>query len=174
MCPAKTSSGPEINSLHNFPNLPICYDCFSCSDLFCSGWERILRLFRSQRDLLVENLALRQQLGVFKRRNRRPKLALLDKLFWASHGLSDLAPLSLNGSQRLNCTRNPPRGGLLKEREPTGVRSLESNVCSLRFYLGKIHAAQQNMKAWVGAQVILTRINFHKREPSRPFSVRFV
>jgi hypothetical protein len=42
----------------------------------------ILRLFRSRRDLLVENLALRQQLTVFKRRNRRPKLAVLDKLFW--------------------------------------------------------------------------------------------
>src|SRR5215468_6427631 len=42
----------------------------------------ILRLFRSRRDLLVENLALRQQLGVFKRRKRRPKLAALDKLFW--------------------------------------------------------------------------------------------
>jgi len=32
--------------------------------------------------LLVENLALRQQLSVLKRRNRRPKLAALDKLFW--------------------------------------------------------------------------------------------
>ena len=42
----------------------------------------ILRLFRSRQDLLVENLALRQQLSVFQRRNRRPKLAVLDKLFW--------------------------------------------------------------------------------------------
>jgi len=30
----------------------------------------------------MENLALRQQLGVFKRRNRRPKLTVLDRLFW--------------------------------------------------------------------------------------------
>src|SRR5215471_10340953 len=44
--------------------------------------ETILRLFRSRQDLLVENLALRQQLAVFKRRNRRPTLAALDKLFW--------------------------------------------------------------------------------------------
>jgi putative transposase len=42
----------------------------------------ILRLFRSRQDLLIENLALRQQLSVLKRRNRRPKLAALDKLFW--------------------------------------------------------------------------------------------
>src|SRR5262250_1356259 len=41
-----------------------------------------LRLFRSRRSLLVENLALRQQLAVFKRRNRRPTLAAFDKLFW--------------------------------------------------------------------------------------------
>jgi hypothetical protein len=42
----------------------------------------IVRLFRSRQDLLVENLALRQQLSVFQRRDRRPKLAVLDKLFW--------------------------------------------------------------------------------------------
>ena len=42
----------------------------------------VLRLFRSRQDLLVENLALRQQLSVFKGRTRRPKLTVLDKLFW--------------------------------------------------------------------------------------------
>ena len=48
----------------------------------CLWLGAILRLFRARRDLLVENLALRQQLSVFQRRNRRPKLAVLDKLFW--------------------------------------------------------------------------------------------
>ena len=48
----------------------------------CLWLGAIFRLFRSRQDLLVENLALRQQLGVLKRRNRRPKLAALDKLFW--------------------------------------------------------------------------------------------
>lgn len=42
----------------------------------------IHRLFRSRQDLLLENLALRQQLSVFRRRDRRPKLAVADKLFW--------------------------------------------------------------------------------------------
>ena len=41
-----------------------------------------LRLFGSHRSLLMENLALRQQLAVFKRHNSRPKLLLPDKLFW--------------------------------------------------------------------------------------------
>src|SRR5260370_14198164 len=40
----------------------------------------MVRLFRSRKVLLVENLALRQQLSVFKRPNRRPKLGALDRL----------------------------------------------------------------------------------------------
>ena len=42
----------------------------------------ILRLFRTRRRLLLENLALRQQLLAMKRRHPRPRLAALDKLFW--------------------------------------------------------------------------------------------
>jgi putative transposase len=46
-------------------------------------WAGILvRLFRSERSLLIENLALRQQLAVFKRHKSRPRLAVRDKLFW--------------------------------------------------------------------------------------------
>ena len=45
-------------------------------------FEAIVRVFGSRQDLLSENLALRQQLSVFRRRNRQPKLAVLDKLFW--------------------------------------------------------------------------------------------
>src|SRR5258708_11807593 len=39
-------------------------------------------LLRARRSLLLENLALRQQLAVLKRRHPRPRLDLLDKLFW--------------------------------------------------------------------------------------------
>jgi putative transposase len=42
------------------------------------------RLFRSRRSLLIENLALRQQLSVFKRQNSRPRLGVADKLFWVT------------------------------------------------------------------------------------------
>src|ERR1700746_342311 len=41
------------------------------------------RCFRSRQSLLLENLALRQQLAVLKRKHPRPKLSPLDKLFWA-------------------------------------------------------------------------------------------
>src|SRR5712692_4793215 len=42
----------------------------------------ILRLFRARQSLLLENLALRQQLVVLKRRHPRPRLATFDKFFW--------------------------------------------------------------------------------------------
>jgi putative transposase len=41
-----------------------------------------VRFFRVRRSLLLENLALRQQLAVLKRRRRRPCLSPFDKLFW--------------------------------------------------------------------------------------------
>ena len=40
------------------------------------------RCFHSRQSLVLENLALRQQLAVLKRRHPRPKLRPLDKLFW--------------------------------------------------------------------------------------------
>jgi hypothetical protein len=39
----------------------------------------LVRLLRARRSLLLENLALRQQLAVLKRRHPRPRLDLLDK-----------------------------------------------------------------------------------------------
>jgi hypothetical protein len=46
---------------------------------FVRLWVGILvRLFRCRRCLWIENLALRQQLAVFKRQNSRPRLAAAD------------------------------------------------------------------------------------------------
>jgi hypothetical protein len=42
----------------------------------------VVRFFRARRTLLLENLALRQQLAVLKRRHPRSRLAWFDKLFW--------------------------------------------------------------------------------------------
>jgi hypothetical protein len=42
------------------------------------------RLFRSRRDLLLENLALRQQLSVMVRKQPRRWLTLPDKIFWTT------------------------------------------------------------------------------------------
>src|SRR6516162_9678533 len=40
--------------------------------------------FRSRHDLGLELVALRQQVGVLKRKNPRPQLRLCDRLFWLS------------------------------------------------------------------------------------------
>jgi hypothetical protein len=42
----------------------------------------MLRVFGSRRNLLLENLVLRQQLAVLKRKRPRTRIAALDKLFW--------------------------------------------------------------------------------------------
>jgi len=42
----------------------------------------VLGVFRARRDLLLENLALRQQLAALKRRQPRPTLTVFDKTFW--------------------------------------------------------------------------------------------
>src|ERR1700731_2727884 len=44
----------------------------------------LVRLLRARRSLLLENLALRQQLALLKRRHPRPRLDLLDKFFWVA------------------------------------------------------------------------------------------
>src|SRR5580700_5134165 len=40
------------------------------------------RSFRSRRDLLLENLALRQQLAVLARRHPQPRFSVPDRVFW--------------------------------------------------------------------------------------------
>ena len=40
------------------------------------------RFLSSRRSLLIENLALRQQLAVFQRQHSRPRLIPSDKIFW--------------------------------------------------------------------------------------------
>jgi len=62
----------------------VCYDSTLCSICFCSGFGALLRLFRNRRDILLENFVLRQQLAVLERRNSRPSLHLLEKLFWVA------------------------------------------------------------------------------------------
>ena len=53
-------------------------------DLFRIWFGAALRFFRTRQHLMLENLALRQQLVVLKRRHPKPRLGLLDKLFWVA------------------------------------------------------------------------------------------
>jgi putative transposase len=51
-------------------------------DLFWLWFGAVLRILRTHRSLMLENLALRQQLAVLKRKHPRPRLGPFDKLFW--------------------------------------------------------------------------------------------
>ena len=44
----------------------------------------LVRLLRARRSLFLENLALRQQLAVLKRRHPKPRIGPLDKIFWVA------------------------------------------------------------------------------------------
>jgi len=45
-------------------------------------FDLFIRLIHSRSDLLLENLALRQQLAVLERRCSRPRFSTPDRLFW--------------------------------------------------------------------------------------------
>ncbi len=53
-------------------------------DLFRIWFGAVLRFFRTRQNLMLENIALRQQLIVLKRRHPKPRLGPLDKLFWVA------------------------------------------------------------------------------------------
>jgi putative transposase len=53
-------------------------------DLLGLWFGAVLRILRTHRSLMLENLALRQQLAVLKRKHPRPKLGPCDKLFWVA------------------------------------------------------------------------------------------
>ena len=50
--------------------------------LFLLLFGALVRVFRSREHLVLENLVLRQELAVLKRRHPRPSLGTFDRLFW--------------------------------------------------------------------------------------------
>ena len=103
----------------------------------------LVRLLRGRRGLLLENLALRQQLAVLKRRHPRPSLGLFDKLFWAvarrvwsawRHSLIIVTPESVvrwhRAGFRLYCRL------ISKARTRVGRRPTSKEVRELIFRMG--------------------------------------
>jgi putative transposase len=71
----------DFNYIRRCDSLTIC-DTQPCMLLIGRLlFGSILRAFRSRSSLLLENLVLRQQLAVLKRKHPRPQIALVDKLF---------------------------------------------------------------------------------------------
>jgi len=84
----------SIDKRCNINHKIFCYDFFGESALksivlfalqFC--WS----LFKIRKNLILENLMLRQQLNIYKRKNKRPKLENIDRiiLVWISRIFSD-------------------------------------------------------------------------------------
>src|SRR5436309_13937030 len=70
---------------------------------------------RTHRELALENLALRQQLAVWKARQSRPRLTAMDRIFWVllsrlwpnwRHSLQLVRPESVVGWHREGFRRN--------------------------------------------------------------------
>jgi hypothetical protein len=53
-------------------------------NLFSLWIGTLIGVFWTRRNFILENLALRQQLAVLKRRHPRPRLGLPEKLFWVA------------------------------------------------------------------------------------------
>src|SRR6266705_3219626 len=47
------------------------------------GFRLIILVLSGQKQVALENAAMRQQLGVFKRNVKRPRLSVWDRLFWS-------------------------------------------------------------------------------------------
>jgi len=81
---AKTLADRIINNLQQYFQSLIWYNFGPCSARFFLWIGALIRLFRNRGNLVLENLVLRQQLAVLKRRPPRPSLGLFDKLFWVA------------------------------------------------------------------------------------------
>jgi hypothetical protein len=80
--PRQNANRPKNQSLRSpgFANSLIQLHVMFQLILPCFG--SLFRLFRKRASLLIENLVLRQQLAVLKRRHPRPSLPVVDKFFW--------------------------------------------------------------------------------------------
>ena len=62
-------SGFEINNFAEQPGKPVCYTFAAMFNLLRLWFGAVIRIFRAQRSLMLENLALRQQLAVLTLRS---------------------------------------------------------------------------------------------------------
>ena len=82
LCLAKISSGFGCNEIASIASGPICYNAKPCSASSGCAPESFSASSTNAEASILENLALRQQLAVLKRRHPRPRLTACDRLFW--------------------------------------------------------------------------------------------
>jgi hypothetical protein len=79
LCLVTILSGCEINNFAGSRQSRSAITWLLCLTCFDSGSEPCFACFGRRRSLMLENLALRQQLTVFKRQQPRPRLGAMDK-----------------------------------------------------------------------------------------------
>jgi hypothetical protein len=86
LCLAKTSYTRRMNDLRKtgfrFFRYNSCHDCVASTFPRLVG--RLVSVFRSREDLVLENLALRRQLLALHAQQPRRRLTALHKLFWVA------------------------------------------------------------------------------------------
>jgi hypothetical protein len=84
LCLTKILVRPEINSLYTFlgPQSRYLLSLVLMCRYLGLWLGLLLRCVQSRQSLLLENLALRQQLAVRKRKDPRPRIGAVDKIFW--------------------------------------------------------------------------------------------
>src|SRR4029453_4730989 len=82
LCVVKTPSGSKFKQLSAGTGTDLCYKSGPMISFFIDFLACLSALVRSRYNLGLEILALRQQLGVLKRKHPRPRLQRQDRLFW--------------------------------------------------------------------------------------------
>src|ERR1700680_1325708 len=76
--------GPRNQQLPQFPPTHPSAITSPMFRFFRLAFGVMFRLFRRRGSLVLENLVLRQQVSVLKRKNRRPRLAGMDRGLWVA------------------------------------------------------------------------------------------
>jgi hypothetical protein len=80
--PRKKSVQSEIVDIFRFKCQVTCTMISTILHYILSLFFRIFKPSKKHSDLVLENLALRQQLSIYQNTNKRPKIRNLDRLFW--------------------------------------------------------------------------------------------
>src|SRR5688572_16108158 len=76
-----TIAWDSMHLAHDGSRVTLWYDV-AVLRLFLVVLHAALGVFRARADLVIENIALRQQLAIFKQKQPRPSLSDFDRIFW--------------------------------------------------------------------------------------------
>jgi len=121
----------------------------------------IVAAFRERRDPALENLALRQQLGVLKRRKRVPRLRRKDRVFWVMlsriwpqwrevlHLIKvDTVVASQRKGFRIHWARISQRKNVGRPQISSEARALIKKMAAANPYWGAPLAFMENCSSW--------------------------